>query len=226
MRPLPGPVAALCGLTVEDFTQIGPSEQAPYLQWGNDTQHSIAAIGFNDILHVGSSDAEVLASYAGGYYRGTPALVRNQHGKGSTYYYGAVFSLEAAIALIDQLGLQSPVREWLELAEPIELCIRAHPATGEQLTFLLNYSAEPQSITLHQEATDILSSKNISMAALCLKAMVCVFLSSRMYQKGAKRCWYCFANEAEQKQHQQSLIFLISCRMENHTVHSPIKETT
>ena len=161
MRPLPGPVAGLCGLTVADFTQIGPHEQAPQIQWTNDSKRSVAAIGFNDILHVEDKNAEVLASYVGAYYSGAPALVRKQHGKGSAYYYGAVFNLEAAMALIDQLRLQSPVSEWLTLAEPIELCMRVNAATNEQLIFLLNYSAAPQNMTLHTTATDLITGQSL-----------------------------------------------------------------
>ncbi len=37
---------------------------------------SIVAEAFNDILHVETADAEVLAEYAGGYYAGEP---RFQH---------------------------------------------------------------------------------------------------------------------------------------------------
>src|SRR3712207_8823907 len=33
MRPFPGPVAELCGVTVADFTRIGPDERAPSLRW-------------------------------------------------------------------------------------------------------------------------------------------------------------------------------------------------
>lgn len=162
MRPLPGPVAELCGITVEDFTQIGPSEHAPLLKWKTDTTNTIAAIGFNDILHVEAAHAEVLAEYAGGYYSGTPALVCNKHGNGSTYYYGAVFNVEAATALIDILGLTSPVSDWLELPQPVELCVRTNQATGEQLLFLLNYSAEQQSIVLYSPASDLISEQTLN----------------------------------------------------------------
>ncbi len=41
-------------------------------------------------------------SHDTGYYAGAPALVRNTHGSGSMYYYGAVFNKEAATALISR----------------------------------------------------------------------------------------------------------------------------
>jgi beta-galactosidase len=88
--------------------------------------------------------------------------VRNRVGNGSAYYYGAVFNLDAVTALIDRLGLVSPVGAWLELPQPIELCIRAHPQSGERLIFLLNYSAAGQTIVLHKEATDALSGAQLN----------------------------------------------------------------
>jgi len=92
--------------------------------------------------------------------------VRNSVGSGSAYYYGAVFNLDAANALIDRLGLASPVGAWLELPQPIELCIRARPESGERLIFLLNYSAADQTITLHKDATDALSGAQLSGSIL------------------------------------------------------------
>lgn len=157
MRPLPGPVAELCGVTVADFTRIGPSEPAPALRWRDSIDPTVAAEAFNDILQVEAPGAEVLAEYAGGYYAGAPALVRNSVGAGSAYYYGAVFTPEAAAKLIALLGFASPAGDWLELPQPVELCVRKAGATGEQLIFLLNYSDSEQTLTLHKPATDALT---------------------------------------------------------------------
>jgi beta-galactosidase len=118
------------------------------------------------VLHVEAASAEVLAEYAGGYYIGAPALVRNNLGDGSAYYYGAVFSLDAATALVARLGLASPVGAWLELPQPVELCIRARPDSSERLIFLLNYSAADQTVTLHKDATDALSGARLSGSIL------------------------------------------------------------
>ncbi len=96
-------------------------------------------------------------SHDTGYYAGAPALVRNTHGSGSVYYYGAVVNEEAATALIKSLGLAFPSGEWLDLPRPVELCVRQHAQTGERMVFLLNYSDQPQTVTLHKSATNMLS---------------------------------------------------------------------
>jgi beta-galactosidase len=157
MRPFPGPVAELCGVIVADFTRIGPNESAPTLRWRDAEGPTSAAEAFNDILQIEAISAEVLAEYAGGYYAGAPALVRNTVGNGSAYYYGAVFTAEVAAALISRLGLASPIADWLDLPQPVELCIRKCAETGEQLIFLLNYSDASQTIILHKDTTDVLT---------------------------------------------------------------------
>ncbi len=166
MRPFPGPVADLCGITVADFTRIGPDERAPALRWGGMEGVTIAAKMFNDILQVEAPDVEVLAEYADAYYAGAPAFVRRAMGNGRAYYYGAVFNVEAATALIKQCGLSSPVGDWLDLPQPVELCIRESADRNEELIFLLNYSDEPQTITLHKTAMNIVSGQQVQGAVV------------------------------------------------------------
>ncbi len=161
MRPLPGPVAELCGVTVEDFTRIEPVERAPCLRWRDEDESIMTADGFNDILQVATPDADVLAEYAEGYYAGAPALVRNTVGNGSAYYYGAVFNVDSAQALLRHMGLASPVGDWLELPRPVELCIRERAATGERIIFLLNYSDAEQTIMLQKAVTDLLVEEQV-----------------------------------------------------------------
>jgi beta-galactosidase len=161
MRPMPGPVAELCGVTVADFTRIGPDEPAPLLRWRDGDDQAIPAPAFNDILQVEAPDVEILAEYAGGYYVGAPALVRRKVGKGSVCYFGAVFTAAAASKLLALLGLAAPVGDWLDLPQEVELSIRQRADTGEQLLFLLNYSDADQTITLHKPATDALNQQAV-----------------------------------------------------------------
>ena len=162
MRPMPGPVAELCGVTVTDFTRIGPHDRAPAIQWQGVEGDAIRAESFNDILEVASPSVEVLAHYAEGYYAGSPALVRNNYGEGQVFYFGAVFNQEVAAALARQIGLTSPAADWLQLPRPVELALRARPETGEQLIFLLNYSHEPQTIEVRTGVTDVLAGKRLN----------------------------------------------------------------
>ena len=56
-------------------------------------------------------------------------------GNGSAYYYGAVFNVDAATALIAGLAWRRRSADWLELPQPVELCIRAHTADRRAADF-------------------------------------------------------------------------------------------
>ena len=161
MRPLPGPVAELCGVRVTDWTRIGPDEAGPALRWSDTDRVQGSAQDFADIVELITPGAEVVAEYGGDYYAGTPALVRNSTGAGSAWYFGSVFNVDSVSALLERLGLASPVAGWLELPHAVELAVRERQETGERLVFLLNYSGEPQTITLHRGAVDLLSARQL-----------------------------------------------------------------
>jgi beta-galactosidase len=160
MRPMPGPVADLCGITVEDFTRIGPYQQAPSLSWKG--QGELTADAFNDILQVEADDVEVVATYNedADYYAGKPALTRRVVGQGTVYYYGAVFNASTAQAMIQQSGLVSPLAQQLTLPKDVELAIREKPESGS-VVFLLNYVNAPQKMLVHRPATNLLTGETV-----------------------------------------------------------------
>jgi beta-galactosidase len=174
MRPLPGPVAELCGVTVMDFTRIEANEGAPSLLWRAADGPNVTAEGFNDILQVETSSAEILAEYASGYYAESPALVRNAVGDGYACYYGAVFTEAMAAALIPLLGLAAPASDWLGLPRSVELAIRERMDTKERLIFLLNYSDTDQTITLRRQAMELLSGTQVHGTIVIEPFGVCI----------------------------------------------------
>lgn len=157
MLPLPGPVAELCGIQVEDFTLIGPHQQTPGIHWKN--SEVLQGDSFADILQVTSDSAEVLAVYSSDYYAGKPALVRSTRGKGTVYYYGSAFTEAAAYAMIDEMALVSPAAGWAVLPEEVELAIRAHEGTDRGYAFLLNYAHQEQAVTLLDTKRDLITDK-------------------------------------------------------------------
>jgi beta-galactosidase len=152
MQEMPGPVAELCGIIVEDFTLITGTEKPALLQWsGNDTEELIAE-GFNDILQVESDSVEVIAHYKDKYYSGKPALTRNTVGKGIVYYYGAAFNEAVVEKLLPNLSLISPVSDWCELPQAVELAIRS--SDDGDAVFLLNYSSEAVKLIFKKQVQD------------------------------------------------------------------------
>jgi len=165
MQPFPGPVAELCGITVEDFTLIKGTVQAPPLRWlgdgsPEDTEEPIFAEAFNDILQVEDPSTEVIAEYAGDYYEGRPALTRRKYGTGEAWYYGAAFSDSVVDGLIRRLQLASPADSWLKAPPQVELGIR-EGSGGEACFFLLNYGADPVSVGIGAPCVELISGESV-----------------------------------------------------------------
>ncbi|PWW00889.1 beta-galactosidase [Paenibacillus cellulosilyticus] len=170
MTPMPGPLAPLCGVTVEDFTREEPDGSSPSFTLSSqafDTFATFTSNGFAETLAVTSPDAIVLGRYDNSSYMfGEPALVENSSGEGRTIYFGGVFSDPLVDQLIDRLGITSPASDLLELPECIELTVRSHDKpifegqdSGLRIHFLLNYSGQSASIKVRCGATDLLTGK-------------------------------------------------------------------
>lgn len=199
-RPLPGLVAELCGVEVDDFTWIATGAAASTLEWtaklhktslssefsteGDSIQASdklfsseatlVTADGFNDILKVIKQDASVLAYYADDYYAGSPALVSRKHGEGRAYYYGAVFNTDLIDSLLPQLNVQSPIYGKIDVPAEVEVCIRRRSDGVDQYFFLLNYSHSEQVVVFHEPMFDLLTSqtKRGQMSMLPFQVMI------------------------------------------------------
>ncbi|MBP3705240.1 MAG: beta-galactosidase [Clostridia bacterium] len=156
MTPMPGLLREICGGTVEDFTFIGPADDAEYMLWNG---KRVPAPTFNDILQP-DDGCEVLAVYDGNYYSGAPALLKNKVGAGTVYTFGAVFGEETVQAFVEALGIGSPAADLLDIPEKVELNIR-EAADGTKYIFLLNYAAEPQEITVKTALLDLLSGETL-----------------------------------------------------------------
>lgn len=159
MLPMPGHVLDLCGISVEDFTFVGPHQEAPAVIMADEEKTEFAAVRFNEVLKLESDQAAVLAVYKTSYFAEKPALVKHPYGNGCTYYYGGVFTLPIAERLIKEIGLAQPIG-WVALPEQVELAVREQ-INGRQYIFLLNYSDTNQEIQINGEREELLTGKKL-----------------------------------------------------------------
>jgi beta-galactosidase len=138
----PGPVAELCGISVEEFTRIEPLESEPKLDWAGQQATDLDSGPFNDILRSESADVQILARYGkgSGHYEGKAAVSARSFGRGRAYYFGGVFNVETVKVLADHLKIESPAANLIRLPLDIELAIRVD-RNGNRFFFLLNYLA-------------------------------------------------------------------------------------
>lgn len=152
MRAMPGPVADLCGATVEEFSRLGTHDAPMVLSNG------LHAIRFMEALL--PTSAETLLTYGVGHCAGKPALVRNSWGKGYAYLYGSVFEEPICDWLIEHLGQLESASALGQLPSEVEYAMRIG-RHGERFVFLLNYSDQNQPIRLHVGAVDLLTNERV-----------------------------------------------------------------
>ena len=159
MQPMPGYAADLVGATVDDFTLIGPFDEPVAISLSGQV---VEAPQFHDLLSVTTGQA--IGSFAGGWYDGRTAAVRNDLGQGAAYYHGAAFTEASAQAYLAYLGIQGPLEGNLDLPRDVEVAIREKP--GARTVLLLNYSVQSQEIPCNTEWTNLLTGEPVSGALL------------------------------------------------------------
>ncbi|HML20896.1 MAG TPA: beta-galactosidase [Aggregatilinea sp.] len=148
--PRPGPLADAAGIRVSDLSPL--HEPVPL--------HSAAIPGLDggdasvlaDEIH--PVTATVLATYAGGWREGLPAITANRFGKGQVVYVGASLRGDSLIALITHLRGEAGAAGLCETPDGLHVYQRV--GAGERLWFALNYTDEPLAFTLPGTWEDIL----------------------------------------------------------------------
>ena len=151
---LPGLLAELCGVEVEEYDSLSSQMQNslefthPEIMNGDCPPVRVLC----DILK--PTSAVVLARYTGEYYAGKPAITLNQFGAGRAIYIGAVGDAQLydplARWLLDTTGLQNG------LAAPPGVEV-THRRQGEtSLHFILNHNNTPQTIHLETPCLNLL----------------------------------------------------------------------
>lgn len=163
---LPGLLAGLCGVRVEEYDSLPPGASQPLAF----VIPELSAIGLPparvwcDILL--PAEAEVVARYKGDYYAGKPAITRHRFGKGWAVYVGAMGDTPLYEALADWLlGLAgvSP-----SLCAPREVEVAERWQGQRRLLFLLNHSEQEQMVALDGRYSDVLSGARVHGGSLAL----------------------------------------------------------
>ena len=158
-QPLPGYLADVMGLTVEEYVPIYANP--PRLKFGSMLGGQEAECGiWADVLN--PSSAEVLATYSSGQYAGKAAVTMNSFGKGKAIYIGADLHPPDLAAVLQKFKASAGVEPVLQVPGGVEVTVRA---TGNQRwTFVLNHNAASQGIHLPSTFKDAISGRSYSRA--------------------------------------------------------------
>lgn len=154
--PLPGLIRDMTGADVVDYTLLNPTRDLQQMRWGEDI---FPVKVYNDIL-VNMEHATSEAVYVNDYYQGMTGVTSKRIGKGIVYYFGTTFGEEAAKVLYQKLGFSSGLNQLLELPESCEFAVRS--TDQKTFYFVLNYTKEPQKMTLHKDLLDAITGETVS----------------------------------------------------------------
>ena len=153
---LPGLLAEVCGVVVEEYDSLPLAASQPLIptEAANGINGTLVSKIWCDILQ--PTTAETIAVYSEDYHVGRAAVTRNRHGEGTTFYIGTFGDSEFYDALmpqwLDMAGIESMTRE-----NGIEIARRWQ---GDRaLWFVLNHTAEMQTVSVPEGLIELLDHK-------------------------------------------------------------------
>lgn len=121
--PLPGLLAAVCGVEVEEYDSLPEGISQP-LDFEPEIYQEEAphARVWCDVLR--PTSAETLARYTDDYYAGAPAVTRNSFGKGQAVYVATLGDATLYHALGGWLLKLATITPLLDTPAGVECCVR------------------------------------------------------------------------------------------------------
>jgi beta-galactosidase len=154
---LPGLLAEVMGMTVEDYVPIYSGKQS--VKFAGPLAGMAGECGiWADVLK--PNGAEVLGTYTSDSYAGKPAITSNNFGKGKAIYIGADLTGEGLAITLMKLAGMARVKPVLQAPRGVEVTVRR--AGGKQWTFLLNHGDDARSVDLPGRFTDVVSGEAVS----------------------------------------------------------------
>ncbi|MBM4464490.1 MAG: beta-galactosidase [Chloroflexi bacterium] len=150
---LPGLLAELCGVEVEEYDSLGADmyNEVEFTLPELASHSPVAAKVWCDVLQPHGTTA--IARYTQDYYAGKPAITLNRFGQGQVVYVGTVGDARLYEALVGWLLNLAGVQEILAVPRGVEVTERWQ---GDRLLFVLNHAEREQEVTLDGRYVDLL----------------------------------------------------------------------
>ena len=163
----PGELRSLCGLWVEETDALPPGKGNAFIIDQGPLAGTWKADLLCDIIH--PEGAETIARYADDFYAGTPALCRNQYGKGQVWYLGS----RPESPLVDRLSALLCKEHSIEPIFPAQEGIEASRRIrgDKEFIFVMNHNTTQSEIVIPFVCQDLLTdTKFIAGASYSLPA--------------------------------------------------------
>lgn len=151
----PGPLRELAGVWVEEIDALAP-DQSNTLIFTDGTEVTCNLLC--DLMHL--EGAECLATYADDFYAGTPAITKNQFGKGTTYYIGTNMNHDGIAKVLEMAVSEAGVAPVIN--ETTELEVTCRKADNCTYYFIINFKDKEILVpTCFADCQDILTGETI-----------------------------------------------------------------
>jgi len=157
-RALPGLLAEVCGVEVEEYDSRDPGDTVPIvatelLGGGTYTAHTWA-----DVLE--PRGATVLAHYGADYYAGRAAVTLHPLGRGQAVYVGTIPDDHFLERLLGWLCEERGITAQLTVPQGVEVTVRE--SEDARFLFLLNGTTEGQRVNVGDGGRDLISGETVS----------------------------------------------------------------
>lgn len=144
--PQPGIISAACGVTYQLFAKPDKVSLSSDVLQLNERDARIE--DWMELLEADTPDVEVIARYQHQYWGKYAAITRNRYGKGSAVYIGCPLAPTALDQLFTYVLGDLPLAADLPENRFPVIRKRAETRRGETVLFYLNYSSQPQHVTV------------------------------------------------------------------------------
>jgi len=157
--PLPGLLRDVMGVTLIDYVPLYTEKQSVKFA-GMLTGPDADCQYWADVLK--TEGAEVLATYTKGDHTGQAAITSNTFGKGKAIYVGSRLEPPAIGRVLNILAATAGIRPAVEAPVGVEVAMRHYGQTD--VTFVLNHTPKPQTVTLGKSYKELLAGFRLSGA--------------------------------------------------------------
>jgi beta-galactosidase len=158
-RYLPGLLSDVCGVEVDEY-DVQPADVTIPLEVAlpdREPQAAQSRLWF-DVLR--TTTAQSVATYKSEYFSGSPAITLNHFGGGKAIYVGTLGDDELHDVVVDWALQSVDLHSSITAPSGVEVTVRWQG--DQQLSFLLNHTAETQEVPITQPHLDLLSGTTVN----------------------------------------------------------------
>lgn len=147
---LPKKLSELFGLNTKEIDTLYPDEHGHILYNGKE----YLSKDFNQVIE--TTTAKTLGKYINNFYQGTPAIVKNDYGKGSAYYLATRMSRDFLKDFYKPIIKDLNLRNDFISKSVYEVSCQNRYKNGYVYHFLMNFSEKKQTIETNRETRNVL----------------------------------------------------------------------